>query len=892
MVNVVSLALLGVALIIVVINVIMGVIRGLQKSLGNLAGIILGAVGAFITTSMLCKPYSVIALKVTDILSQMLSGSAGDIFALNEVNQLVSVYAVMLAAPIVFLAAFILLSIIFSVICGIIFKKIPQIFKEKNAANRLSGLATGAVCGILVALLVISPFAGTIGIVLNADLGAVIGEEGEGAEILKEAQDDKILTALVSVSNPLYNMMASVKVNGEKVYLTSETEVLADVISQVPQLKGKISEYGDEQIGALYGIVDTIEKSPMLKSAIAAVVAEAAGAMSNGEEFMGISEINAGEIAQPMVDTLLRIMASSNEDTITKDMTTAVEIFEVVVDSGLLAEKIDYKETLSKLGEGKLIERLLTAVNKNERMVPLADEITMLSVRAIAAAFELPANSAENYENVMTDLSNAVAEIKSLPEEERKEKLSTEIAGTMDKYGVEIDRDAAVSVAEGIIADLGGVENITATDVEEFFIVYALAELDKAVTSYAYDKVEFSPETAYDLSKMADTKGKNKFDVVIGEDRSLTVDGRLLKNYNADNYKQSAAFTSGSSGTNIGDASSLYSAEAMKSSIVTVDKIIEEMGSYADCKDVTQEAQKVQEMVSGAVDLFTGKEITKDSIPEIISGMGNVLDNASNTEIIGQKAAGSLLTAIMQSGKMQDSLGISSSKATEVADSINNIASKENGSFSNATDAIAGTLTVITGAKDTEKTKEEKTEDAKEMLQNITPDSAELMSTMSTPEMLESFGVPEKNSQQVSDMVGVLFENMAEYDPKTEEDQAQFDKEAEAVNQMIQLAISTYDSSASHIFTANGERGKLDSTAYELVVTIMESNVITKTVDRIIYGDGTFNGNPLNIPDLSADDAKQVTDALNKYYSEHGAEEGVEKKLKAIAGLVNVEIDF
>jgi hypothetical protein len=58
----------------------------------------------------------------------------------------------------------------------------------------------------------------SIGIIVNADLEGMISEDSEGGELLKEAKENKLLNTFVTISNPLYNMMASVKINGEKVF--------------------------------------------------------------------------------------------------------------------------------------------------------------------------------------------------------------------------------------------------------------------------------------------------------------------------------------------------------------------------------------------------------------------------------------------------------------------------------------------------------------------------------------------------------------------------------------------------------------------------------------------------------------------------------------------------
>jgi len=529
----------------------------------------------------------------------------------------------------------------------------------------------------------------------------------------------------------------------------------------------------------------------------------------------------------------------------------------------------------------------------------LADEITALSLRAIAQVFDLPANAEENYNNLMNDVALAVSEGSTMTTEEKTEFLSEKMETVLDDYGVEVDIEAAKNIAVGIVEDLGGVENVSAEDVEEFFLIYAMAAENNAqsgTTSKAYGEAKLMNATASAkvvlLNGTEKNEGTKKFDVVIDADGKLIVNGRMLKNYTAADYKNSAAYKSGAEGKNFGGGATLSSPETMKSSRVTVENIVSSIGSYADCEDIDSEAEAIQSLVVDAVNSFTGIEMNKDAVSQIVSGAGQLLDGVSNTVSIGQQAAGQLLTGILQSNKISGSLGVSVSDATKVAESINEKANKDDFDYSHATDAIAGTIDAITSASDEAKTSEEKLDATKGMIENMTPDSAEVLGVMATPEMMKNYGVPEKNAEAVSNAVSTMFDHMGDYNVGDANDAEQFEKEAEAIDKMFQLVMNSYNAGAANLFAANGEEGKINVSASELVSLAMESEVISKTVDEIIYGDGTYNGNPLNIPELTESDSKQVRDAINAYYAANGSTPEVGRKLRAIAGFLNIDINF
>ena len=92
--------------------------------------------------------------------------------------------------------------------------------------------------------------------------------------------------------------------------------------------------------------------------------------------------------------------------------------------------------------------------------------------------------------------------------------------------------------------------------------------------------------------------------LVVNPDGTITVNGKVLQNYNANNYSESAAYKMGKGHEDFGDADSLYSAGSMKSSLVTMDDILSHITKYSDCADPDAEAVKISDILSTALDIF------------------------------------------------------------------------------------------------------------------------------------------------------------------------------------------------------------------------------------------------------------------------------------------------
>jgi hypothetical protein len=870
----------------VIVNVVKGLLRGLKKTVGSLIAIILSAIISYIVMGIICKPESSVIIKVIDLLKNLLKDQAiQDVFNIPELGEALSHYAAMLASPFVFFALFVVISIVLSIVIAIVIRFIPPFKKPGLLLNRLGGVGVGLVCGILVSMLVLMPFVGAIN-TASAAAPAIANEENQDNEIiqaLEDASNDKIAGFYNSVCGWLFDSLASTEFGGEKIYLKDDICTIASIVSNVSALSGDMKDFSQKEIDAINSLIDSLDKSALLKHSLAGVLSDMAGKWIVGETFIGMEKIDAGELLNPLIDTMLTVISTSNKDNITADMRTLSDILAIMVEHDMLTNADDYESLLATLGEDGVISSLIITANKNQRMSALSDEITNLSVRALASSIGMPNGIEERYDMLMGDIASILNDSYDADSDARFDVVKTELDNSFDKYGVNVDGDALNTITDSIIADLGDNAELTGADIEEFFIVYAVASASDE--AYTASGVQFDTLSETDENK-----------IIVNTNGTISVGGRVLKNYTADNYLDSCAYRFAKAGIDIGDALSLSSADTMISSMITLEDIMKNITKYSDCDDFELEAEKVSEMIAEALAIFGG-DISNMDHTELIEKMGSLLDKMSNTQVFGHAVTDDMLKGIFQSESLRSNLGLSNKEATNFADKMNETAKSETSSYETLTQSVSNTITMVNTVTDKNTTKEEKREVTEKLMTNMTPENAELLSTMTTPSMVMEYGTKEDQAEFVASSVSTLFDNMANFQSTTTSvsGDEEYAREADAVNTVIQIAMEGAESSATNMFSSadSDEDSRLDKTADEYVDLIVSSSVVSDTLIKTVYEDGNTE-NPFGVQP-SESDKEALSSALTSYYEANAGEEDDEelmKKLNAIAIITNIDLPF
>ena len=892
----VSLALVAITLLIVLVNLIKGLIRGLKKTIGSLVAIILSAIIAAIVTAVICNPQAPLIAEIIGYIKNRLSEVAiQEIFGIKELTESLSYYVAMIVAPFVFMALYIALSIIVAIIVGIVVKYIPPRKKPRAVIHRLGGLGVGVVCGLLVSALLLMPIVGVLDIVIsvgNSD-SLVFEDSGDDLgqlfkEVSREASEDDIFALYSGGTGWMFDSMASAQYkNGEKVLLRDEVDVIVAVLANIGSVSGDVSKLDSEQNAALAKAIDDIDDSPLLRNALAGVISNMASKWVAGEQFVGIERIDAGELLNPIINKVLEVLATSTDENVTNDLKTLVDILGVMAERKLL-ENADSVEGIlevlsSENGETSAIEELILVANENPRMTGLADEITRLSIRAIASTLGIPTDKEASYNTLMSDVAAVLKNSTTAPD--REAYVNEKLINTFDEHGVQIGEDAASNITSALLADLGGSHKIEKTAVKEFFMMYAIASGDINNEAKGAYSSEFEVLSAGQATLAADpTTGE----IMFGD--------YVFQHYNAYTYAETAAYQAGKARVDFGAANTLYSADAMVSTIITLEDILSAAKNFSELnkEEAQAEAKKFSEMLSMIGDTF-GEDLSNIDYTSMIKNMGSVLDKMCEMQTLGDTVTAELVKAIFKSNAVKDSISIPASQLDQSAQDIIDSASREDSSYTSVTKAVGGMLDMIDKVNDKNVSKEDKIELTKELMNDMTPANAEMLSNMVTPDMMKDYVKDETKAKPLSDSVSSLFTNMSNFDTDDEEE---YKKEAEAVNTMLNLAMESADSENTTMFTKRDEnnnvteQGKMDVDAEEFVALVANSKVVSQTFSDTV---ATGEENPYGL-NPSEEDEAELTDALvNHYDSEKDELNETERNelkttLSNIAILTNIQV--
>ena len=859
-------------LLIVIINVLKGLVRGFKKSLGSLAAIIASALVSAVVTLIVCNPTSGLVALVGDLLNDIIPmDSLGEIFAIEEIGVALNYYISMLLAPLFFLACYLLLSLIFGIVAGIVFKRLPFLKSPKKVLHRLGGVGIGLLCGILVCLIVFSPFIGILSMANNAILA--LDSKGEIKESLGGGEMD--LSVFEATGFLLvYDALSGANLDGEQIYLRSEIETLVGLIGSLGAMGGDLTQMDENQIASLRSLVSSIDASPILRNTVAGIFSTAAEKWSNGEEFLGMSGFEGGSLMTDLLNELLAVLKTTDKDCVIADLNTMVDIFDVIATSGIAGD-VDSKEMLRKLGDG-VISDLLVAANKNSRMAPVADEITKLSIKALTAALGSPANADERYNALMDEIANVLNDSKDHSEEERFAAVREDLDEEFDHYGVEIDGLALDFVVEGIIGDLGASELVSGEDVKEFFIVYEMGTKDT--------------DDAVSIGGGLVVLASNDNGFRINSDGTVSVGNLVLKNYTAESIYASKAYSMGKEGVDFGNAETLTDPSHMVSSMITLDEFLTHIKHYADCSDAKSESEKVGAVFAEISTVFGSDDVENEKASELMAKMGRIFDSMKSTEVFGADSAEIFLKMVFQSNLIKDAMGMSHAELNNFANKINDFASGKEGGYAEATKAVAGTIEAINKASDVTASREEKKQASENMMHEVNHENKEMISSMVTGNMVNDFGVGIENTETVAESFRNLIDNMAKYKDEERSDE-EMTSEAHAVSKILTLA--TCGAGEGPKFDKDGVEGSVDSSSDEFIKSMVESEVVMTTVSQTAEGKEQ-GSNPYGITYADEQERADVSASLERYYEQNAdnGDEELEQKLFDLALVMDVEIDL
>ena len=179
-------------------------------------------------------------------------------------------------------------------------------------------------------------------------------------------------------------------------------------------------------------------------------------------------------------------------------------------------------------------------------------------------------------------------------------------------------------------------------------------------------------------------------------------------------------------------------------------------------------------------------------------------------------------------------------------------------------------------------------EELVDLIRNINPSTAGMIEVYVTAERIMGYGVPEQYADTSAALISTTFSYMANAEMSEEE----YEKEAKALNQILNVAITAKSHS-----TGKKLFGEILPSATETVDIFMDSNAVTHAFREVLLDE---NGNveegkedafglSERIPTTS-DDYTELVSALEAYTSEHHDAQ-TKLTVKALSALFGVSVN-
>lgn len=498
------------ALLIFGIAFLWGWLRGLKKT--RFRGLLMiGSFFAAILTTVILKNSIATESFLNDTLLPMFESMLGsEMFKTVEAmfNMSHTLTEVLLGcvsalvAPILCVLLFALYSmitwVVFSIVC--LCNKSFQKKKEPKAKLKLLRIAAWAFGQMLIVVSIIM-----IPVSVYSGIFTTIMTEVVDSEIVKEedkpALEDVVDNTLTPLDqNPMTvvyrtlggklvcNLITDFEVNGNNTHLHDEVGAVTSFACDIVSLtKTKVADFSNRESKIIESIAESFDRSVLLPAIASEVVYNATDAWLSGEEFLGMKQPKTTELFDPLITKMFEVFHNDSKDMVAlkADVLTLADLVSVLSKHNIFANLSNTDALMAEMNGADAINDLVKVLNANSSMKVLVPEVTNLGLRAMASTLGIPAEQAELYDGFMNDMTGSLNGVQNLPRDEQINSVSDSLEQAFLDSDLEVDREIIEKYATSMVDDLlasktAAGETVTEDDMNAFFLVYAVDELEKA----------------------------------------------------------------------------------------------------------------------------------------------------------------------------------------------------------------------------------------------------------------------------------------------------------------------------------------------------------------------------------------------------------------------------
>ena len=860
-----------------------------------------------------------------------------------------------LAAPLIYLLVFLILQLLTWIIYLIVMIFIGRRLKEKDSNRRLRFLrilGLTVVQVLIVAFVFLTPisfYLQIVGTAVNTVEKSGIGEAEqlqfvEKMTIVSEKESGLIRVYRALGGNAVSKSLTKMKIGEGKTNLVDEINVMAELSGEILSLKnaGDIGNYGENEARTIEQIGETFGKSELLSTIAGELLFQVTDKWSNDQPFANMERPQINEILEPSIDVLIEDFHrdSRSVSAVKADFKTLARIVSALAQSGITESLEDQEELINKLGSSNVIRTVILILGENPTLQNLIQEVTNLGMRAIGNMLSLPKNAAEVYENFIRRLTASINDIlpQNITFEEKVELLTDSLMNILADSGVNLnlDRELFKLYADAILAEFDGRTSVTDTDVREFFLVYATVQAENqrrsaeediayvvslAETELTFRSSLYAGKTLQELRNSTAAgmlaniaseivhEGNQEADEAVFAEKVLGIIEKYTDAFAKATGKKNLAKTLKNGMQNVQiridsvseedlKITASICAESFPTSIVTVEVLLIDpnaAGNGMTAESLRSEADSINSLFHTAAllkDKLPGGN-SLDSLTDISEEIGTILNTLGQTTSFGEERTAHLTQAVFQSEQVRRNLNLDLKTATELAYEATRPVDGETVNYKATLISVSrGTeIARMIGESDGKVDEEE----IREMLRDMTPQTANMMCVYITPERMHGYGIPDEKCESSARFLHALFTEMGQKELYSD----RYDEQTKAVAGMFDIAMAaSQNAEEERLFNHGSETGRLNMTAAEMVEILMHSDMVCNAAIHSMMENGAVRAemiNPFGIRiSESSEDAQDYMAALLNYYDLHRNEQKTLLiKLRAIAPIFGIsEISF
>lgn len=494
--SIVNLAFTAFLAVCAVLGAIFGFVRGMSRQVVKLITVVASAVGAFLISINLLKPFVdwVASTGIEGILGMLkisLDGTTKEMILSFDTETLVYISAIpfsLVLAPLSFVAVYLIFSLITTIIHKLICGAFGFTRRNNNVATRFIGLGIGAVQGLLISLILLVPLCG----LANTAHVAVLDAKEENPEsdytvflsstydtYFGELDKNPIYAAASNITLTVYEKYSNIELYGERADITEVTSDLVGIYAASAGLDGaNISALREQDKEA----IDLIIENALDSKYVSVILTDTFRAFSSIVE-NGLYEFNLpdNEKVKKLVNDVVVILGTTTKETIADDITTFKNVYYLLSDGGVLTAADDPDADIFSLftkvdANGRtLMSRLNDELMKNPRTVVLCSDMADVAMVLVLNNSGMSETIApETLDNVKGSLNEAIAIDKNAyeTEEEYKAAVSDTIGTTLDECNIALEPEQLDIVTDYVIQEFEGKEEVTDEDMVNFMSQY------------------------------------------------------------------------------------------------------------------------------------------------------------------------------------------------------------------------------------------------------------------------------------------------------------------------------------------------------------------------------------------------------------------------------------